>query len=348
MVNQPKALTYKIKLLRYKDVFGADSMKNYIVLKKPKYRVNEVKIVDNKIIVKHSGKIGFYNINFIELFDEGIVSKNEMISELSDICGGYCNEYLKNKIKTIKSKYYKVEDDLIIYNFNNELENNFDKYIYIYSEEELSNIILNFGKSINTITKIDLNKIYNENQNINYIFKESYSLLIKKLKDKSKKLELLINKLVYKIGVQPVIDKDSKSSNWNTIIYISLLSYLYKESVYGNIKLDFNVLELLKYVLSKLSTNISSVDFEIIKLKKDSKEIKRIKSIIPFIIYYLENHYYYINYYNNWYSDHLLDELEDFREQLLLKTKNKEKREKISLYSYERLNDLLRRNKLNY
>ena len=89
-------------------------------------------------------------------------------------------------------------------------------------------------------------------------------------------------------------------------------------------------------------------EYEIIKFKKDSKEVRKIKSIIFFIFNYMENHYYYINYYDFWYADHLVDDLEDFREYLLLKTKSKEKQNKIKTYSYEKLNSLLRRRKLNY
>ena len=323
-------------------------MKNYITLKKPKYRINKVLIVDNTITVKHSSRIKPSTINFIDLFDDGIISKNEMISELSDICGGYCNEYLKNKIKTLKAEYTLNEDDRILYDFNKELENNFDKYVTIYNEYELSNIIINFGKSINTLTKIDFNAIYDENQDVQYIFKKSYYLMIEDLKIHSNKLEQVINKLIYKVGVLPKIERNTHSSNWNSIIYISLLCYLYREAVLERINLKFNILLFLKNIIFNKLIKLNSTEYEIIKFKTDCKEIKKIKSIIYFVFNYMENHYYYMNYYDNWYSDHLVDELEDFRQYLLLKTKSKEKRVKIEAYSYEKLNSLLRRKKLNY
>lgn len=322
-------------------------MKNYIMYSKPKYRFNSIiKDDSNKIIVKHDEKIEINNIDLKSLFKETTL-KNEMISEISGIFNGYCNEYLKNKIKTIRAEYIKDKKIPKFKIYNDEIKNNINYYTTIYTEDELVNIILKFGKALYTISKVDLNAIYLENQDLEYIYKMSFNSIIKSLKLNERKLEKIINKTIYKIGVPTNIDKDN-TSNWNYVIYVSLLSYLYVESVLGRIRLNFNILPLLRYILLKFNKNVSEIEIIIKKIGKDSKEVKRIKSVIPFIIYYIENHYYYINDYDNWYADHLIDELEDFRQSLLLNTKSIQKKKKYNDYSYKQLNELLHRKKFKY
>lgn len=322
-------------------------MKNYIMYSKPKYRFNRIiKDDTNKIIVKHYEKIEINNIDLKSLFKETTL-KNEMISEISGIFNGYCNEYLKNKIKTIRAEYIKDKKIPKFKIYNDEIKNNINYYTTIYTEDELVNIILKFGKALYTISKVDLNAIYLENQDLEYIYKMSFNSIIKSLKLNERKLEKIINKTIYKIGVPTNIDKDN-TSNWNYVIYVSLLSYLYVESVLGRIRLNFNIIPLLRYKLLKFNKNVSEIEIIIKKIGKGSKEVKKIKSIIPFIIYYIENHYYYINDYDNWYADHLIDELEDFRQSLLLNTKSIQKKKKYNDYSYKQLNELLHRKKFKY
>lgn len=322
-------------------------MKNYIMYSKPKYRFNRIiKDNSNKIIVKHDEKIEINNIDLKSLFKETTL-KNEMISEISGIFNGYCNEYLKNKIKTIRAEYIKDKKIPKFKIYNDEIKNNINYYTTIYTEDELVNIILKFGKALYTISKVDLNAIYLENQDLEYIYKMSFNSIIKSLKLNERKLEKIINKTIYKIGVPTNIDKDN-TSNWNYVIYVSLLSYLYVESVLGRIRLNFNIIPLLRYILLKFNKNVSEIEIIIKKIGKGSKEVKKIKSIIPFIIYYIENHYYYINDYDNWYADHLIDELEDFRQSLLLNTKSIQKKKKYNDYSYKQLNELLHRKKFKY
>ena len=322
-------------------------MKNYIMYDKPKYRSNVVIIIDNQIIVKHDNFIAINNVKIANIFDD-TCSKNEVISELMDITGGYCNEYLKNILKTKRFQFLSVWDNSIYDDINKELSNDFKKYTTIFNEKELSNIIFNFGKSIYSISKVDFNQIYFENSNIEDLFRNSLNTMVNNLKSKYKRLEKIIGKFIYKIGIEPKINKQNNSSNWNIIIYVSLLSYLYKESVLGRIKLKINLLELLKYVLFKLNINTNNCEYKMYKFRKDTKETIKIKSIIPFIIYYLENHYYYMEYYDDWIIDHKKDVLDDFRQTTIVNTNSNKKKLDYQSYDYKRLNDLYNRKIKNY
>lgn len=340
-----KVLTFNYTMLIYYEK-RVGVMKKYFVYDKPKYKINKVNIVNNEIMVKHESMIEPCKINLAELFDE-TDSKNEVISELTDITGGYCNKYLKNILKNYRTEFLINWDDSIYNEFNTELTNNFNKYTTIYDETELTKIIFNFGKSINTLSKIDFDEIYNENDDIEYLFQRSLSLMIKNLSTKIKRLEHIIEKFIYKIGIDPKINKKN-SSNWNMIIYVSLLSYLYKETVFGTIDIKFNLLVLLKYVLLKLNSYTSNGEYAIIKYKKDTKEVIKIGSIIPFIIYYLENHYYYKQYYDDWITDNKKDELDDFRNYVINNTKSSSKRTKYQLYDYKKIDDLYNRKIKDY
>lgn len=323
-------------------------MKKLILFQRPKYRNNNVIIEDNKIQVFHNGKIKISKIDLKEVFED-TNRKNDILSSILNIYDGYCPEILKNKLKALRAK---PNDELAYCSFDEELSKNFELYTSIYNEKELAKIILNFGKDIFNLTKIDLNSCYNETDNIETFYKKTYNLTIELIKKSNiARLNRNINKLIFKIGVPTAILKKEKElySIWNTFIYISLLCYLYKEVMDKKIKTKVNFLELLKYILyTKFNKTIFECEYMIINLQKDTKEVMKIKSLIPFVIFYLDNHYNNSQYYEFWLSDHLIDELDDFRKYLLIKFKKETKKNEIEAYSYEELEKKYRRKKLNY
>ena len=325
-------------------------MKQMIYYNKPKYRNSIVNFKNNSIYVIHTNKVtNIKKINFETLIDE-TSNSNEYISRLLNVDNAYCTKYLKGVIKRLKNKSLDTND----FTYLEELFDNYYEGLSLYNETEIYSIFFKFSKNIWKIIEKNSENFLIYLQKFNY--KESIKEFIKLLKVNKRKLQGYIENLTQSIGV-PVKIKENKA-DWTMFTYNSVLSYLLvtifeDNDFYNSSKINTNILYHSIYKELKKMNNIKfSEGHKIIRLKNDTKQVHKIKFLMPFIFCYLDNHYTsYVQYYEFHYADHMIDVLEDHRQYLITDAINKkqlEKIEKIKNYSYDELNNSYRRKLLKY
>jgi len=365
-------------------------MENYVILKRRRFRSNDISYDNNNITVKHSillspnKKFKLYN----SLIKEESLSLDtkKVIADYYNLYDAYCPKYLKTILKNLKSKAFKRDNpEKIIDEFETILKSDFRIYTSIYQEDEIIKIITKFGSSIlSMINKKDINLWYILNSDNKNTIKELIESIVKCIN--KRKLERIINAYIYKYGVlAPLLKKkaddtqDKVNNNqdretiWNDFIYTSIMTYFIItliETLYSkNLSIDVKRTEL-QSIISKLGIpddqpiNVNStikllfsnmkklqrkniISFyqqtrlEVIRLYKDTKEVRKITNTIGYIIFYIESRYF--EDYEYYKTEALISCLEEHEDYLIsLKTKNAEK------YTYEQLEKSYRRRLLKY
>lgn len=331
---------------------------------KPRFRFNELRIENGDIIIKHSDEIkNTMDVDLEDFYYESS-EKNDYIRELLDIDSGYCPWYLKNIIKSLRVKDYNQELENVYDKFNEMIKEKWWLYLSLYKEDELVNIILKFGKDIWNIVKSGKNEIFTPL----ICGKSSYDVFMNTLLNTNKKLlSRKIDQLIQKIGI-PVFININQGNNiysiWNEFIYACFLLYIVKALEKEELKSDYLICTddteindrkkyLKKYIIALLDKALRNQRFSnginIINTGTNTKEVWIIYSVIPFAFSYVNDNYgsnakniEFIK------ADILTDELEDYREYLLAKTKNEKRKKEINEYSYTTLYKSYRRKKLNY
>ena len=365
-------------------------MENYVILKRRRFRSNDISYDNNNITVKHSILLS-PNKKFKlhdSLIEEDSLSldTNNVIADYYNLYDSYCPKYLKTTLKNLKSKAFKSNNpDKVIDEFEIILKSDFRTYTSIYQEEEIIKIITKFGSSILSMTNMkDINLWSILNSDNENTVKELIKSIIKCTN--KRKLERIINTYIYKYGVlAPLLKKkvnsmqdevnnnQSKETIWNDFVYVSIMAYYIItliETLYSK-KLSIDDKRTkLQSVISKLGIpntqpiNVNSIikllfsnmkklqrkylitfhqknKLEVIKLYKDTKEIRKISNIIGYTISYIQNHYF--EDYEYYKTEALISCLEEHRDYLIsLKKKNAEK------YTYEQLEKSYRRRLLRY
>lgn len=301
-------------------------MKTYLYFENLRYEENKLKIEKGKIIIEHKGFINSIYTNQSNLTEicDGFKHNRTYLKELLEINNAYCPELLKNKLKYLRGKYAYEENEKVFDKFYVEFENNWKNYLYIYTADEILKIILDFGKRMLRKTKLldytfTDDHIYNINTMINRLSEE-----------KRWDIERIIISFINKIGVP--VEIINNCSIWNEFIYDSILLYYISNN---------NNDVILNYLNNKYR-NIEDIESErLIKMDTNSKIVYDVKSILSFVYNYVVN---------DKFNDKEIskEELEDYRKYLLNKSSTKEKKKKITNYSY---NDLLKsymRHKLKY
>lgn len=334
---------------------------------KPRFRVNEVRIENGDIIVKHLDEVK--NVENVDLkeFYTGSSDKNTYVSDLLDIdSGGYCPSYLKNIIKSLRVKDVNPKIENVYIEFNEMIKEKWWLYLSLYKENELVDIILKFGKDVWNIVESGKNEIFTPLLSGKCSYDNFMNIL---LKSNKKTLSKKINKLILKIGVPTFkyIGKDNNiySNMWNEFLYISMLFYLVealsKKKIIADdiINIDNDkIVDREVYlkdcvILAFLSEVFKQANYSnevsILKTKTDSKEVCVVYSILPFVFNYIkENYDMYAEQREFWKADILVDKLEDYREYLLARTKNEKRKKDINSYSYTTLHERYRRKIMDY
>ena len=330
-----------------------------ILFERPRCRQNEVKIENGNIVVNHFNEIIKINdIEFGEYFYETSGTR-EYIKDLLDVDYGYCPDYLKNKIKSIRVKYLDEEDDSIYDELKRDISNNWYLYLSLYRDKELVDIFLKFGKSIYKNIKL-------EKDFLDLFLNQEYDKCYPYFMDKLISINVVIlknyiNKLTCMVGI-PVdlftTNDGEVYSYWNNLIYISTMLYIVTLlSENENVNFDFSkeeinfiklcILKYLEIVVNKLD-NYTGYDV-LLNLYKDKKIARKTVSILSIIFRYVNNHYgEYADEYEFWESEHLMDELEDHRTYLINRASTKKKKDEINSYSYSKLHRSYNRMLLNY
>lgn len=307
-------------------------MKQKFMIMKERREVDNADFMENDIIAHHSTVTKKEcNIQQMLLIDD--LSNKEFIEKITGIYKNYCPEYLRTKLKYLRTE----AEDKIIEKYDKEFSTKINQYLSIYSEDELNKKLFDFGKYIYECINIDIKKFYTNNMKVENFYNISYKEVINKLShlniDKKYKLIEKINYISSTIGCPSEII-DNKSS-WGIFIYSCLISYL-----------CINKTNILNKVLEYVCLNVLNFKFlyafyleERYKTPKDNILVTKIYSFEYYLNKYIYENYCELNakYY---YCDYMVfDVLEDYREYLIKRTNSIDVKEKIKNYS---TNDLIK------